>query len=216
MTLTLLKKEAKQFALKITAEVIADLFGVTDGKKIGTFLEHQFRQYLDQHYSFTEGSSSQGIDFPDLGVDLKTTSVTQPQSSCPFKEAAQKVYGLGYGLLVMVYDKQDDHQSSSALLMIRHVIYIDQAHTGDYQTTLGLRRILEQDGNLDDITAFLEERHLPLDEIGRTQRARRIIENPPQIGVLTISNALQWRLQYSRAIDTASHNSRQGVEKLLD
>lgn len=31
--------------------------------------------------------------------------------------------------------------------------------------------------------------------------AKEILENPPLAGYLTISNALQWRLQYSRIVN---------------
>ena len=50
-----------------------------------------------------------GIDAPELDVDIKVTSIKQPQSSCPFKSARPKRYGLGYNLLVFVYEKSDDH-----------------------------------------------------------------------------------------------------------
>lgn len=32
------------------------------------------------------------------------------------------------------------------------------------------------------------------------QMAEQILKTPPQIGYLTISNALQWRLQYNRIV----------------
>ena len=32
-----------------------------------------------------------------------------------------------------------------------------------------------------------------------------LLMNPPELGYLTISNALQWRLQYSRVIETAGY-----------
>ncbi|MCW6036845.1 hypothetical protein K4A83_11310 [Spirulina subsalsa FACHB-351] len=51
--------------------------------------------------------------------------------------------------------------------------------------------------------AFIIERHLPVDEIGAEQLAERILQSPPSQGYLTISNALQWRLQYSRVIQQA-------------
>lgn len=35
------------------------------------------------------------------------------------------------------------------------------------------------------------------------QYAESLLKNPPQIGNLTISNALQWRLQYKRVITKA-------------
>lgn len=40
-----------------------------------------------------------------------------------------------------------------------------------------------------------------------------ILANPPEIGYLTISNALQWRLQCSRIIETAG--SVPGIERLI-
>ncbi len=60
--------------------------------------------------------------------------------------------------------------------------------------------------------AFLEERRLPLDEIEASALADEIFANPPEIGHLTISNALQWRLQYSQVIEKAG--SVVGIEKL--
>jgi hypothetical protein len=39
---------------------------------------------------------------------MKVTRIKQPQSSCPFKSARQKIYGLGYSLIVFVYEKIDD------------------------------------------------------------------------------------------------------------
>ena len=78
------------------------MFGVTDGKAVGTYLEHKFKSYLGDRYTFRQGSSAKGIDFIELDVDIKVTSVTQPQSSCPYKSARQKIFGLGYSLLVFV------------------------------------------------------------------------------------------------------------------
>jgi Fe2+ or Zn2+ uptake regulation protein len=86
--------------------------------------------------------------------------------------------------------------------------------TGDFQTTTGLRRLLENQGNRDDILAFLEERRLPVDEIEAQTLADEILAQPPQIGYLTLSNALQWRLQYGRVIQVAEAGSVAGVEKL--
>ncbi|MEH2468415.1 hypothetical protein [Nostoc sp.] len=41
------------------------------------------------------------------------------------------------------------------------------------------------------------------------------MQQPPEIGYLTISNALQWRLQYSRIIQVATTTTTVGVENLL-
>jgi hypothetical protein len=50
---------------------------------------------------------------------------------------------------------------------------------------------------------FAEERLLPVDNIEAETLADEILRIPPPIGYLTISNALQWRLQYSRVIEQA-------------
>lgn len=84
--------------------------------------------------------------------------------------------------------------------------------TGDFRTTSGLRRIIENDGNIDDVLAFFSERMLPLDDIQARPLAEEVLGNPPEIGCLTISNALQWRLQYSRVIRQAG--TANGVESL--
>lgn len=215
LTLESLKIAAHNFCLQLSATPIHNLYGVTDGKAVGTYVESTFNQYLSTRYEYTLGSAALGIDFPGLEVDLKVTSVKQPQSSCPFRNAAQKVYGLGYHLLIFVYEKIDTHRERTANLRFQHLVFIDKERTGDYQTTYGIREILRRNGNKDDMIAFLEERNFPLDEIGREALAERILQSPPEIGYLTISNALQWRLQYSRVIQVATVETTTGVENLL-
>ena len=45
------------------------------------------------------------------------------------------------------------------------------------------------------------------------QMAGEILSNPPQIGYLTISNALQWRLQYSRVVSLTDNVA--GIERII-
>jgi hypothetical protein len=215
LTLPLLKAEAKKFAGTLSGTPIVTLYGATDGKAVGTYVEQAFNRSLVETYTYETGNAASGIDFPKLGVDVKATSIKQPQSSCPFKSAEQKVYGLGYNLLVFVYEKNDDPKAKAAVLTFKHVVFVSKEKTGDYQTTSGLLGIVERKGNKDDIVAFLEERNLPLEEIGREKLAERILKEPPQLGYLTISNALQWRLQYGRVIITANDGKEKGVENVL-
>lgn len=203
LTLASLQLSASAFALLESAHHEPCLFGVTDGKAVGTYLEHKFRAFVAESYTFAAGNSAAGIDFPSLGVDVKTTSISQPQSSCPFKSGRQKVHGLGYSLLVFVYEKTDDPVVKSAKLDIQHVIFVEAAQTGDFQMTRGLREILDREGNADDLVAFMQDRNLPVDEIEMRRIADDVLRNRPEQGYLTISNALQWRLQYKRVIDKA-------------
>jgi hypothetical protein len=212
LTVHLLKMEAKAFADKESGHKEKSLYGVTDGKAVGTYLEHKFQEALQTKYEYTRGSSAKGIDFPKLDIDIKVTSIRQPQSSCPFKSARQKIYGLGYSLLVFVYDKKDERKSRTATLDIKHVIFIESNQTGDFQTTTGIIKILDNNGNADDLVAFMTERFLPVDEIQAVELAKEILKIRPKVGYLTISNALQWRLQYARVIEQAGKVS--GVQRI--
>jgi len=203
LTVKALCGEAAAFAIAESKHAEPSLYGVTDGKAVGTYFEQKFRQYLSDFYGFEHGNSASGIDFPGIGVDMKVTSIKQPQSSCPYRAARQKIFGLGYSLLVFVYDKSDDPTTATGTLQIVHTVYVNKDVTGDFQTTLGLRNILENKGNEDDLIAFMFDKHLPLDEIEAHEIAKGILEQGLRQGYLTISNALQWRLQYGRVVDAA-------------
>ena len=69
--------------------------------------------------------------------------------------------------------------------------------------TTGLRQIVQNNGNEDEIIAFLTDKNLPVDSIEAKEIAQDVLKSPPEVGYLTISNALQWRLQYSRVIAQA-------------
>jgi hypothetical protein len=203
LTIDILCSEATAFSAAESRHPEPLLYGVTDGKAVGTYLERKFRLYLKERYEFVEGNSASGIDFPGLFVDIKVTSIKQPQSSCPFRSARQKIFGLGYSLLIFVYDKADNSTNRTANLNILHTIYVSAKKTADFQMTRGIRSILENEGNKDDLIAFMLDRNLPIDDIEASNIADEILRNPPIQGFLTISNALQWRLQYGRVIERA-------------
>lgn len=214
LTVEMLLSEAARFAALESTHPEPALYGVTDGKAVGTYFEAKFRMYLSQKYDFVVGNAAKGIDFPDLLIDVKTTSITQPQSSCPYKSARQKIFGLGYSLLVFVYGKTDDALTQTGILNIQHTIFVEASKTADYQTTLGLRHILENGADEADIMAFLSDRFLPVDDIEAHSIASDLLaQGPPVQGYLTISNALQWRLQYGRVIREAG--TVDGISRLL-
>lgn len=196
-----LQLAAKKFCEKESGLYRPEFFGVTDGKAVGTFVEHLFQEYLKQQYKMTVGSSASGLDLPSVNTDIKVTSIRQPQSSCPFKDSKQKIYGLGYNLIVFVYKKTDDAQTKRGCLDFVSCSFIESSRTADYQTTTGIRNIIANNGNVDDIFAFLIDHKIPSDEVTLMNMAKDIFENPPKVGYLTISNALQWRLQYSRIVE---------------
>lgn len=216
LTIADLKKEAKVFCNTTSKNKIPKLYGITDGKAVGTFIEHRFQDYLKQKYDYVQGSSANGIDMPsdDINVDIKVTSIRQPQSSCPFRDAKQKVYGLGYNLLVLVYDKSDyrgDKENYSILKFVS-CAFVSKDRTGDYQMTKSIIDAVKNKANKDHIIAIFSDRNLPADEITCNELAEETLKNPPKQWYLTISNALQWRLQYGRIV---MMSSIEGIEKLI-
>jgi len=211
LTLTELMTAAKDFCLE--PHSYPELFGVTDGKAVGTFIEHKFRARLQSLYTLEAGSSALGLDLPSIETDIKVTSIRQPQSSCPFRSARQKIYGLGYNLLLLVYDKSDNQPDRVATLNFLTCAFIDKSRTADYQTTRGILEILNRDGIRDDILAFLSDRNLPGDEVVYNALVDEILQSPPHLGYLTISNALQWRLQYGRVVSLTENIA--GIIKIL-
>lgn len=213
LTLEKLQEEAKTFSELESEHDETSIYGSTDGKAVGTYLEHKFKDFLRQKYEFDSGNSASGIDLPELEVDIKTTSIFQSQSSCPFNSARQKIFGLGYNLLVFVYKKEDNQQTKTSRLYILHTIFVSKNRTADYQLTTSLNKILENNANKDDIIALFHDKNLPVDDILADSLADEILSHKPEIGYLTISNALQWRLQYSRIIEEAGNVS--GIARLI-
>ena len=203
LTLELLQTEAKEFSTSQSLLHEMSLYGVTDGKAVGTHIEAKFVNHLFERYRFAKGNAAKGVDLPSINLDIKVTSVKQPQSSSPFRSARQKIFGLGYSLLVFVYEKTDDQKRKTSNLNILHTIFVLAERTADFTTTRLLLETIKVGGNQQDLVALMFDRNLPLDEIEAGTIALELLEKPPLQGYLTISNALQWRLQYARVIQEA-------------
>jgi hypothetical protein len=215
LTIERLIKEAKEFCERESEIDNKKLFGITDGKAVGTFIEHKFTNYLVEKYDVLIGSSANGIDMPaeDIDADIKVTSIEQPQSSCPFKNARQKIYGLGYNLLVFVYEKTDNPVKKVARLNFVSCSFIHKHRTADFQITKTIRQMIDNNANTEDIIAYLTDKNLPADEITIRNLAEEILHTKPEQGYLTVSNALQWRLQYGRIVKLTE--SVEGIVRIV-
>ena len=182
LTIEALKTAAAEFSTLESDHNEPSLYGVDNGKTIGTYVEHKFRLFLLDRFNFTTGNSAKGIDFPLLNVDMKTTSIRQPQSSCPFKSARQKIYGLnGYHLLIMVYEKTDEPAESTAKLDIQSTIFIENAQTArlsdDFRPP---DESSKTKANHDDLVAFMSDKNLPVDDIEANRLAERTTRPAPR------------------------------------
>lgn len=102
-----------------------------------------------------------------------------------------------------MYEKKDDPEARTATLNFTHTVFVEKRRTADYQMTSGIIKLLKNDVNEDDLLAFMLDRMLSIDDIQAYEIARELLKKPPFLGYLTISNALQWRLQYGRVITEA-------------
>ena len=124
----------------------------------------------------------------------------QIRSGCNQVHKSFVYYPCKDSLIEVVQQKEDDNEKKKGKLDFLSCTFISKERTADYQTTTGLKKIIENNANADDIFAFLIERNIPGDEVTLLNMAKDILKNPPEVGYLTISNALQWRLQYGRIV----------------
>ncbi|WP_142384702.1 restriction endonuclease [Bacillus sp. M6-12] len=191
-------KEAKSIAYELSNQNHPTLYGVNDGKSIGTYIENQFKERLKEKYQVKLSSSSKGIDLPEINVDIKSTLRTRPQSSCPYKSFRQKIYGLGYHIILFTYEKIDNHEGKYSQLLIDDAYFIEKSETADAYLTSAILQIIETTKDPEELIELFYSVNLPGDESEYEQLAKEVLINPPKQGRLTISNALQWRLQYSK------------------
>jgi hypothetical protein len=196
--------EAVLFCEDFSKQPIPELSKATDGKAVGTLIEKRFKEWLSEKYVFSSGNAARGIDLPSINTDIKATSVRQPQSSCPYKSSEQKIYGLGYNLLVMVYEKD------GSTIIFDNVTYIPNELTGDFNMTKELKKLKNKGADETEIRLFLNKMELPGKPDELDALAKKVLTSDICEGYLTISNALQWRLQYARAIH--ENNSVRGIK----
>lgn len=216
LTVELLIQEAEIFCVEQSKSQHKELYGVTDGKAVGTLIEQSFQKHLKEQYEVSIGSSAKGIDLPsdDILTDIKVTSIVQPQSSCPFRDAKQKIFGLGYNLLVFVYDKKDNPETQTAHLDFVSCSFVSKERTADFTTTSILNEMKKVGANTEDIISFLNGIKIPADEITLKQVSELILTSEITVGYLTISNALQWRLQYKRIVNLSDNIP--GIYKIVN
>jgi hypothetical protein len=80
LAIEILIQEARLFCDKESNYQNKDLYGVTDGKAVGTHIEHKFQKVLKEQYIYTEGSSARGIDFPDEHINTDESHVNRTTS----------------------------------------------------------------------------------------------------------------------------------------
>ena len=69
LTLSQLIEAARYFCEVESLTNHVELIGVTDGKAVGTYVEHKFKEFLLSRFDIEVGNSAKGIDLP--GKDIQ-------------------------------------------------------------------------------------------------------------------------------------------------
>lgn len=173
-------------------------------KRIGTYFEKELRKWFEEELGIvSDGSVAQGLDLPAFNLDVKTTSIAHPQSSSPFDDPGERITGVSYNILLFIYDKHTDDEGNH--FDIESCVYITKERTGDYRMSAQARELVEdfREGVLDE--KELREELEDLTGIGAIsdEKFDEIKENPPAVGTITITPAVQWRFNYNKMTGTS-------------
>ncbi|AXR81444.1 hypothetical protein [Natrarchaeobaculum sulfurireducens] len=170
-------------------------------KQIGTYFEKELRVWFeDKHGLVSEGSVAKDLDLPAFNLDLKTTSNRQPQSSSTFDDPGERIVGVDYNILLIVYDKQPVDGGNKFEIMT--CAYIPKERASDYRKSEDAVKLVAdyRDGKLSE--ADLREQLENLTGVGAIsdEKFKEIKESPPEKGAITITPALQWRFNYNKMV----------------
>ncbi|MDR1329261.1 MAG: hypothetical protein LBK23_06640 [Oscillospiraceae bacterium] len=96
LTLEKLYIAAKEFCYTASQKDYPELIGITDGKAVGTFVEHRLKHYLSNRFLVKLGNSASGIDLPapEINTDIKVIRIVSRNPLVRTKIHAKRFSGL--------------------------------------------------------------------------------------------------------------------------
>ena len=149
--------------------------GVTDGKAAGAFAGRLFEDCLSQRHDMASGNSAGGLGLPSASTGIKAAPPACRQAG---RDGKQKIYGLGCSLAVSVYGENDGHTDKAGALDYCACPFVDSQRAADYQTAAGIRNIIADNGNEDDIFALWVERNIPVRRSLADEYGERTVAHP--------------------------------------
>lgn len=192
----------------------------TTSKKIGTYFENELRDWMESQRGIeSDGSIAEDEDIPELNLDVKATSESQPQSSIPMKYPLERITGMQYDVLVFIYKK--DRSVYGNKIDVVNCSYIPKERTGDHRKSEKARELIHKYKNEDISRDILKSRieeltglsHFEGIELVTEEQLDDMIQNPPKKGAMTVSAAAQWRPSYNQM--TKSDEGKE-FEKIYD
>ena len=203
LTIQRLQQEAAAFAEVESTYPEPTLYGVTDGKAIGTYLEHKFRAHLEVKYTFASSNSASRHRLSRFTGGHE--GYRHHPAAIVVSLQVGKTEDIRAGILgscVRLREEgrpEDDHRCSE----YPPYGFRRRTPTADFTMTRLIRQHLEAGCNAEDLIGLMHDKNLPVDDIEANNIAQELLKKPCEQGYLTISNALQWRLQYARVIEQA-------------
>lgn len=177
---------------------------VTDGSaRLTAHFDEELRKWFREHEDVNPGGNSgEGIDLPRMNTRIKAPKTLQ--YSLPASNPGEEILGIGHNILRFDIDVTDLEDGTSRI-EVEQVRFIPKELTADHRRSKKAQKLVEQYDNgditeeqliepLHEMTVLSEYMDIP----GET--VEEIKQGKFKRGVLTRSNALQFRLSYNMAV----------------
>ena len=215
LTNDILISEAKTFCLREATYDNPELYVISDNATTNHYIKRKFFEHLNELYNF-DYQTDKGISFPekDINTNILVVSKEKPESMCVFKNAMQKIYGLGFNVILFIYEKEDNHDQKASRISFKKCAFIEKERTADYDITFQLIQMIENDAQKDDIIGFLMDHNMPADELKLNHIAEQILINPPKQGYFGICYPMKWELKFGKFLDLKEQTG--GITDILE
>lgn len=197
LTTKLLLEVARELVTELNAHPLDKL----PSKLTGTTIEEQLHTMLEERCDHIRGNAAKGLDLPTISYDIKVTHINKPQSSAAYSSAAEKVYGLGYGILLLTYELK------AGKLHFLDPVLIRRGETADFRMTRELRAMHVAHVPQAVYTAYLRGSGLAFQGGELEALGKRLRGEKPPLGQLGLTYTPQWRVRYGRVLARARNKS---------
>ena len=174
-----------------------------DRLRLAAHFDEELRRWFREHEDINPGGNSgKGIDLPRMNTDIKATKTLQ--SSSPASNPGEEILGVEHNILFFDIDVTNLEDGTSKI-EVEQVKFIPKELTADHRRSKKAQKLVEQYDNGDITEEQLIERLHEITSLGGYMDIPRdmveeIKQEEFERGVLTHSNALQFRFNYNMAV----------------
>lgn len=181
---------------------------VTEGNaRLAAYFDEQLRTWFRKHEDIDPGGNSgEGIDLPRMNTDIKAPETLQ--SSSPASSPGEEILGIDHNILFFDIDITDLGDGNSKI-DVERVKFIPKELTADHRVSEKAEDLVGQydDGSITE--EQLIERLHEITSLGEymdisEEMVEEIKRGEFEQGVLTHSNALQFRFNYNMTVGAYS------------